>query len=180
MTIAPVLLLAWPLAMTPPPPPDPPAAPANDLAGAAPQLDWVPEGGDDASSSEADPRIKQRKIRRAAITSVAGGAIVVVGVAGIVGGALMIYMPKAKLAKLESENGGTLPPGNEARQRAITTWEAAPIVLGIGVGLAVVGAVMAGVGAAKVRKLREERRKTVAFAPGFFPGGIGLAAQGRF
>lgn len=171
---APLALL---LAVAPPAPPD---TPASDLAAEAPQLDWVPEGGDEASSSEADPRLEQRKIRRAAITSVAGGAIAIIGVAGLIGGGLMLYMPKAKLAKLESENGGTLPPGNEARQRAITTWEAAPIVLGIGAGIAVVGAVMAGVGAAKVRKLREKRRKTVAFAPGFFDGGIGLAAQGRF
>jgi hypothetical protein len=173
------LLLALQLCATPPPPAPPPAA-GEDLAAEAPEPDWVPEGGAEAKSTDADPRLKQRKIRRAAITSVAGGAIVIVGAAGVIGGSMMIYIPQNKLSKLSQENGGMLPPGNDARQRAVATWQAAPVVLGVGVGLVVVGGIMAAVGAVKVRRLREERRKTVAFSPTWIPGGVGLSAQGRF
>jgi hypothetical protein len=169
------LLLALQLLAPPPPPP----SPGDDLAAEAPEMDWVPEGGADATTGDTDPRVKQRKIRRAAITSVTGGAIVIVGAAGIIAGSMMIYLPRAKLEKQRSESG-SLPPGDEARQRAIATWQAGPIVLGVGAGLAVVGVVMTAIGATKVRRLREERRKTVAFSPSFVPGGVGLSAQGRF
>jgi hypothetical protein len=73
-----------------------------------------------------------------------------------------------------------LPPGNEKRQQAISAAQASPILLGVGAGVFVVGAVMAGVAGRRFKKLREEKRTTVAFAPLPLRTGGGFAMEVRF
>src|SRR5688572_26838140 len=113
------VLLTLQLAAAPPAPPPPPTASpdptpssegaSSDLAAEAPVPDWVPEGGSSANETEVDPHEMNRKVRRAARTTIAGGGIVLVGVAGGIAGLLMYSIPKKQLAKLTDDTGHYKP-----------------------------------------------------------------------
>ncbi|HWB81590.1 MAG TPA: hypothetical protein VG755_41800 [Nannocystaceae bacterium] len=153
---------------------------AAELAAEAPLPEWKPEGGTAAHKGEGDIHEVNKKIKRAAHTTIAGGAIAVLGLSSLIGGFVVYSLPRNKLKKLESDNGGALPPGDESRQRAITMARVSPIVMGVGAGVLVIGAVMAGVGAKRFKKLREEKRTTVAFAPMPARRGGGFMLEVRF
>ncbi|MBC8070480.1 MAG: hypothetical protein IAG13_19265 [Deltaproteobacteria bacterium] len=153
---------------------------ASELAAEAPIPAWQPEGGGAAHRSDALPHVVNKKIRKARNVALAGGTIAVLGLATVAAGMVMYYVPRAQLTKLKQDNGGVLPPGDEGRQRAISAAEASPILMGVGAGVFVVGAVMAGVAGSRFKKLREEKRTTVAFAPLPMRTGGGLALEVRF
>ena len=153
---------------------------AAELAAEAPLPEWKPEGGTAAHQGKSDVHEVNKKMRRAGHTAIAGGAIAVLGLSSLVGGFVIYSLPRNKLKKLESENGGALPPGDADRQRAITMARVSPILMGVGAGVLVIGAVMAGVGAKRFKKLREEKRTTVAFSPMPTRRGGGLMLEVRF
>lgn len=181
------VLLSLQLA-APPAPPPPPAGPeptpanlaaSSDLAAEAPVPDWVPEGGSSAHKTEVDPHEVNRKVRNAGRTTIAGGAIALVGIAAGVSGLLMFMIPKKQLAKLTDESGH-YEPGDAKRQSAIATMQVAPYVAYAGAGLAVVGILTAVIAGARFKKLRENKRTSMAFGPmNLFKGG-GLSAEVRF
>jgi hypothetical protein len=153
---------------------------ANELAAEAPVPAWQPEGGSSAHRSDADPQILNKKIRKARTTALVGGSLGVLGLATAVGGLVLFTLPRSKLEKLKTDNGGALPPGDEKRQRAIDMARISPILIGVGAGVFLVGAVMAGVAGRRFKKLREEKRTTVAFAPMPMRLGGGMAVEVRF
>ena len=183
-------LVAAQLALAPPAPlpmgvlaSEPPSAVTDEaLAAQAPEPAWVDEGGA-AAHAGADPREQSRAIRRAARTTIAGGAVALLGFAGLMSVTALYVLPQRTLSKLREDNDGSLPPGDPKRQRAIAASEAAPFVLGASAGLVLVGTLVAFVAGRRFKRLREEKRtSTVAFAPG--PAGlgfgVGLGAQVRF
>ncbi len=181
------VLLSLQLA-APPAPPPPPASPeptpasegsTSDLAAEAPMPDWQPEGGAKAHKSDEDPTEVNRKVRNAARTTIAGSAIAMVGVAAGVAGLVMFYVPKQQLGKMQDDHGN-LPPGDPKRQTAIATLRAAPIVGYAGAGLFLAGVITAAVAGARFKKLREEKRTSVAVVPMPMWKGGGLAAEVRF
>jgi hypothetical protein len=183
-------LVAAQLALAPPAP-LPLGALANEtptsvtdeaLAAQAPEPAWVDEGGA-AAHAGGDPREQRRAIRRAARTTIAGGAVALIGFAGCMSVTPLYVLPRRTLTKLREENDGNLPPGDPKRQRAIVASEAAPFVLGASAGLVLAGTLVAFFAGRRFKRLREEKRtSTVAFAPG--PAGlgfgVGLGAQVRF
>ena len=181
-----VLLVALQLAAVPPVPAAATAlAPeaysgASELAAEAPMPEWKPEGGNAAHKSDVDPHVVNKKIRKARNVTLAGGTIALLGLATLAAGAITYYVPASQLSKLKEDNSGVLPPGNEKRQQAISAAQASPILLGVGAGVFVVGAVMAGVAGSRFKKLREEKRTTVAFAPLPLRTGGGFAVEVRF
>lgn len=178
--------LALGLAMAVPPAPAAPAsppapAPANpDLAALAPVPEWTVEGGDKAHAAKSDPHQLNRQIRRAAATALSGGVLMVLGIGATVAGYTMMTIPSSRLNKLKSQHDGVLPPGDAGRQHAIRTAQAMPIVLGIGIGTIVVGAVLSGVGGRRFKKLREEKRTQVALGGSPLRGGGVLSMEVRF
>jgi len=178
------LLLTLQLAAAPPVPDAPPAREAYpgaaELAAEAPVPEWRPEGGTAAHKSTVDPHELNKKIRRASSTTIAGGAIAVLGLTSLIGGTVLFTLPRSQLEKLKSDNGGVLPPDDPKRQRAITMARVSPALIGAGAGVFVVGAIMAAVGARKFKKLREEKRTSVAFAPMPMRRGGGLGVEVRF
>ena len=111
------LLLALQLATAPPAPAPPEPSPegsgagaSSELAAEAPVPAWVPEGGSAAHKSGEDPTEVNRKVRNAARTTIAGGAIALFGVAAGIGGLVMYTIPKKQLGKLRDDNNGNLPP----------------------------------------------------------------------
>ncbi len=186
-------LVAAQLALAPPAPlPMPAVAFASgspsavvdeSLAAQAPEPAWVDEGGAAAHAAGDDPRAKNRAMRRAARTTIAGGALALVGFVGCMSVTPLYLLPPRTLTKLREENDGSLPPGDPKRQRAIAASEAAPFVLGASAGLVLVGTIVAFVAGRRFKRLREEKRtSTVAFAPGpvGLGLGVGLGAQVRF
>lgn len=153
---------------------------ASELAALAPLPEWKPEGGAAAHRSDADPHLVNKKIRKARNVALAGGSIGVIGLATLAGGLLTHYMPRQRLDKQKADNGGVLPAGDAKRQRAIDTAAASPILIGVGAGVFVIGAVMAGVAGRRFKQLREEKRTTVAFAPMPMRRGGGMALEVRF
>jgi hypothetical protein len=153
---------------------------ANELAAEAPVPAWNPEGGTAAHRANDDVHALNKKMRRAGHTAIAGGAIGVLGLTTLIGGTVLYVLPHSQLEKLEQGNDGALPPGDEKRQRALTMARVSPAIIGIGAGVLVVGAVMAAVGARRFKKLREEKRTSVAFAPMPTRRGGGLMLEVRF
>lgn len=176
-----VLALTLSLAAAPPAPTvadDPVAA---RLAAEAPQPAWVAEGGTAAHASGVDPTEARRKMRRLARTTVAGGALAVLGLTAGIAGAVTLSMPSNSLKKLEQDNGGTLPTDDPKRQRAIVMGTVSPILIGAGVGVFVVGAIMGGIAGKRFKRMHEEQRtSTVAFAPVGMRKGGGFAVGVRF
>lgn len=173
------------LAAGPPVPPEPTPV-TNDpvaarLADQAPQPAWVAEGGASAHSAGVDPLDARRKMRRAARTTVAGGALAVLGITAGIAGVLTLSLPKQKLDKLAEENGGSLPTDNAERQRAVALSQASPALIGAGLGVFLVGAIMGGIAGKRFKKMHEEQRtSTVAFAPVGMRRGAGFAMGVRF
>jgi hypothetical protein len=155
-----------------------PAAPAGtdvpegvlnpDLAAEAPGSTWSYEGGGNAGIQEGDPRVLNRKIRKAGRTTLVGGGVAVIGGALAISGAVLLFgvRPDKRLRDLSEKNGGSLPPDNEKRQRLINMAEAGPILVYVGLGLLAAGVITATIARIRFKKLREQRRKsTVAFMP---------------
>jgi hypothetical protein len=183
------LLLSLQLAAAPPAPPPPPpvtapepagAAPSNDLAAEAPMPAWTPEGGTSAHKADVDITVVNKKMRNAARTTIAGGAVALFGVAAGAAGLVMFYVPRKQLGDLKSKNDGVLPPDDPKRQRAIMTMRVAPIIAYTGVGIFVTGALMAVIAGRRFKKLREDKRTSVAFTPVPMYGGAGFHAEVRF
>ncbi|MBX7084109.1 MAG: hypothetical protein K1X88_33180 [Nannocystaceae bacterium] len=176
------VVLAAPAA--PPAPASPPApatAVANpDLAAVAPVPPWSAEGGEKAHATAVDPHQLNKQIRRAAATALSGGVLMVLGIGATAAGYSMIVIPGSRLNKLKSEHDGVLPPGDPARQHAIRTARAMPFVLGAGIGTIVVGAVLSGIGGRRFKKLREEKRTSVALGGMPMRGGGVLSMEVRF
>jgi hypothetical protein len=183
------VLLTLQLAAAPPAPPPPPTASpdptpssegaSSDLAAEAPVPDWVPEGGSSAHKTDVDPHEVNRKVRNAARTTIAGGGIALVGIAVGVSGLLMYMIPKQQLTKL-TDDTGHYKPGDAKRQSAIATMQAAPYVGYAGVGLVAVGILTAVIAGARFKKLRENKRTSMAFGPMHMFKGGGLSAEVRF
>jgi hypothetical protein len=91
----------------------------------------------------------------------------------------MYMIPKQQLAKLTDESGH-YKPGDAKRQSAIATMQAAPYVGYAGVGLVAVGILTAAIAGARFKKLREQKRTSVAFGPMHLFKGGGLSAEVRF
>lgn len=187
-TLPGALLLALPLAAQPPAPPPPPpvptasAAPADtDLAAEAPVPEWRFEGGASEAGPARDDSV-DRKIRRSARTSIAGGSIAILGIASVIAGGVMVGIkPRAKIQKLEGDNGGPLPDDDPEKKRLENVAQAGPITLYAGLGMVAVGAVVAVIAGRRLKKLRDSKRKTaVAFAPAPMWGGAALTAEVRF
>ncbi len=154
-----------------------------DLAAEAPKPDWVREGygtGTGVAGPDTDPRVLNRKIRRAGKVTLAGGGIAVLGGLLAISGAVLLFgvRPSTRLNKLADENMGTLPVNDDKRHRLITIAQAGPIVAYAGLGVLVSGVIIAAVGRIRLKKLREQRRtSSVAFMPTFGPTTLGRGAQ---
>jgi hypothetical protein len=156
------------------PPAEGPAAPSDegdkqtdvlypDLAADAPQSDWIREGYGTGKGVEQDPRLLNRKIRRAGTVTLAGGGIAVLGGALAISGVLLMYIgnPAKKLTKLAEGNGGVLPTDSDKRHSAISTAYATPIVIYTGLGLLAAGIITAAIARVRLKKLREQRRTSI-------------------
>ena len=185
-TLPGAVLLALPLAAPPAPPPPPvpmavSTSPASaDLAAEAPVPEWRFEGG--ASTPAPKDTTLDDKIRRSARTSIAGGSIAILGIAGMIAGGVMVGInPRARIRKLEQENGGPLPDDDPKKQRLERVQKASLPVLYTGVGLFAAGAAVALIAGRRLKKLRDtKRRSAVAFAPVPMWGGAALTAEVRF
>jgi len=183
------LLLSLQLAAAPPAPPPPAPGPTpapagegavSDLAAEAPMPAWEPEGGSSAHKSTEDITVVNKKIRNAARGTIAGGAVAIFGIAAGAAGMVMFYVPRKQLGDLRDKNDGMLPPDDPKRQRAITTMRVAPIVAYTGLGIFVTGVVTALIAGRRFKKLREEKRTSVAFSPVPMYRGAGFNAEVRF
>jgi hypothetical protein len=180
------LILSLSLA-APPPAPEAASTPAPSdptlarLAAEAPQPEWVAEGGSAAHAKTTDVVDARKKMRRAARTTIAGGALAVLGLTAGVAGVFTLSVPKQQLDELKQKNDGSLPTDDPKRQRAITLAQVSPALIGAGAGLLVVGAIMVGVAGKRFKKMHEEQRtSTVAFAPVGMRRGAGFAVGVRF
>ena len=134
-----------------------------ELAAEAPQSDWVREGYGTGKGVEQDPRLLNRKIRRAGAVTLAGGGIAVLGGALAITGVILLYVgnPAKKLTKLSSENGGVLPTDSDKRHSAISMAYATPIVIYTGLGVLAAGVITAAIARVRLKKLREQRRTSI-------------------
>lgn len=134
-----------------------------ELAAEAPQGDWIREGYGTGKGVEQDPRLLNRKIRRAGAVTLAGGGIAVLGGALAITGVILMYVgnPTKKLNKLASENGGVLPTDNDKRHSAISMAYATPIVIYTGLGVLAAGVITAAIARVRLKKLREQRRTSI-------------------
>jgi hypothetical protein len=189
LTIPVGLLLSLQLAVAPPAPPPPAPGPSpdgsapagsSDLAAEAPVPAWVPEGGSAAHKSTEDITVTNKKIRTASRTTIAGGAIALFGVAAGISGMVMFYVPRKQLGDLRDKNDGMLPPDDPKRQRAILAMRLAPYIAYTGVGIFVAGALTAAIAGRRFKKLREDKRTSVAFAPAPMYRGAALNLEVRF
>lgn len=189
-TLPGVILLALPIAAQPPAPPPPPPPPISaaaeptgdaDLAAEAPVPQWKFEGGGGDAPAPRDHSVDD-KIRRSARTSIAGGSIAILGVASTIAGGVMVGIkPRARIQKLEDENGGPLPDDDPDKQRLEGVAKAGPVALYAGLGVFVIGAAVAVIAGRRLEKLRDGKRRTaVAFAPAPMWGGAALTAEVRF
>jgi hypothetical protein len=153
-----------------------------DLAAQAPQPEWVREGYGTGTGVEQDPRLLNRKIRRAGRVTLAGGGIAVLGGVIAITGAVLIYAvnPAKRLNKLSDEFGGALPINSSKRQRLITMGRAAPLVAFTGIGVLVAGVIVAAVARIRLKKLREQRRTSIAFVPTTYGQGAELHWEIKF
>ncbi len=181
------LLAALPLAAPNPPPPPPPApaadAASSELAAEAPRPSWTYEGGAANPMSAADRDVVATKIRRSAVTSIVGGSVAVLGLSATLAAGLMlgVVKPKDQLKKLELDNGGPLPDDDPKKQRLEAIATTGPIVLLAGVGGLAAGALTAVIASRRLKKLRnDKRRSTVALAPAPLLGGGSLQLKVRF
>jgi hypothetical protein len=140
----------------------------------------MPEGGTSAHKSSEDISVVNKKMRNAARTTIAGGAVALFGAAAGISGMVMFYVPRKQLADLKSKNDGTLPPDDPKRQRAIMTMRVAPIIAYTGVGILVTGALMAVIAGRRFKRLREDKRTSLAFSPVPMYRGAGFNAEVRF
>jgi hypothetical protein len=182
----PVFASLLPLVWSAPPPPPPPPGPveassSSDLAAAAPVPEWTFEGGGSAGPADRDPHGDNRKIRRAAKTTIAGGSIAVLGLSGVIaGGAMYGLRPSKKLNELRDENG-ELPADDPKVKRWTAFNKAAPIIMYTGVGVLAAGAIIAVIASRRLKKLRDQRRRsTVAFGASPTFGGFAMQAEVRF
>jgi hypothetical protein len=139
-----------------------------DLAAEAPGSTWSYEGGGNAGIQDGDPRVLNRKIRRAGRATLVGGAIAVLGGALAISGTVLAIglRPGDRLNKLAEKNGGFLPPDDPRRQRLITMAELGPLLGWTGLGVMLAGVLTAGIARIRLKKLREKRRtSTVAWMP---------------
>lgn len=153
-----------------------------DLAAQAPQPEWVREGYGTGAGIEQDPRLLNRKIRRAGRVTLAGGGVAVLGGVIAITGAVLIYAvnPSRRLDKLSEQFGGALPINSNKRQRLISMGRAAPIVAFTGIGVMVAGIVVAAVARLRLKKLREQRRTSIAFVPTTYGQGAELHWEIKF
>lgn len=153
-----------------------------DLAAQAPQPEWVREGYGTGAGVEQDPRLLNRKIRRAGRVTLAGGGIAVLGGVIAITGVVLIYAvnPAKRLNKLSEEFGGSLPINSSKRQRLITMGRAAPLVAFTGLGVLVAGVIVAAVARIRLKKLREQRRTSIAFVPTTYGQGAELHWEIKF
>ncbi len=157
-----------------------------ELADDLPEREWVREGGstgDAAPSTSKDPRMLNRKIRRAGKITLVGGAIAVLGGITAISGATLMYLwsPRLRLERLADKNDGLLPANDARRHRAIQSAHIAPIVTYAGLGVLAGGVITAAVFRHRVKKLRKQRKASTALlSPTFFPGGAALQWKVRF
>ncbi len=176
------------LSVSPPAPVVGPAVgPANpELAAEATVAPWVPEHGAEAHGAEAhgadaDPREGRDQMRRAARATIAGGALVLLGMVGTTTGLALFIAHGRQLERLREDNGGRLPPGNDKRQAAIRLHGAVIPTVAVASTLALAGLVTALVAGRRFRRLRDERGSgKVAFAPVPTRHGFGITAGVRF
>jgi len=157
-----------------------------DLAAEAPKPDWVREGygtGTGVAGPDTDPRILNRKIRRAGKVTLAGGGIAILGGLTAISGAVLLFgiRPSTRLGKLADENMGALPVNDDKRHRLISIAQAGPIVAYVGLGVLLGGVITAAVGRIRLKKLREQRRtSSVAFMPTTLGRGAQVQWEVRF
>lgn len=157
-----------------------------DLAAEAPKPDWVREGygqGTGVAGPDQDPRVLNRKIRRAGKVTLAGGGIAILGGALAISGAVLLFgvRPSTRLNKLADDNGGALPVNSDKRHQLITIAQAGPIVAYAGLGVLVAGVITAAIGRSRLKKLREQRRtSSVAFMPTTLGRGAQVQWEVRF
>ena len=119
-----------------------------DLADAAPVPDWAFEGAPAQARGEYDDTL-DKKVRRAAVTTVAGGSVALLGVVGAITGGVLFATPR--------------------------TTHAAPLVMYASAGVAGTGIVVALLGRRRLARLREQRRTQLAF--GVMPMRTSVHAQ---
>lgn len=180
----PAKVLAALLMAPPPAPPPPPAAPAtssSDLSAEAPVPSWSFEGGGE-TGVEDDASKARKQVRKAGATAIAGASVAIVGLGAAVAGGVMLGLgSKERLAKMRTDNDGTLPTDDAKRQRTVVMARTGPIVTGVGAGVFVVGAIVALVGRKRLRRLRDDRRaSTVAFGAMPTLQGATFQAEVRF
>ncbi len=92
-----------------------------DLAAAAVQPQWQFEGGGSAPPSGAYDDTEDKKIRRAAVGTIVGGSIGIVGLATMAGSGVAYGVGSRKTLDDIEDDTGNLPPANRERQRVINT-----------------------------------------------------------
>lgn len=98
----------------------------------------------------------EKKRRAWVYTAIAGVGLVAVGGAMSIAGRVMAVRGPKKLDELRGPNG-ELPVDSKERVHAIRTTKAGFVSLYAGMGVIAVGALMAGLGGAKARKLRRQK-----------------------
>ncbi|WAS89962.1 hypothetical protein [Nannocystis punicea] len=159
------------------------AGPGGDaeLTAEAPVPEWNHEGGGRGGAGGTDPRAVNKKIRRAGATTIAGASLAIAGGAtAIAGGVLFYFGSPERLKELKQDNDYTLPVDDPKRQQIIRNAHATTFVLAAGIGVLVAGVVTAAVARSRLKKLREQRRTSMAFAPAPLRGGAGLHLEVRF
>lgn len=151
-----------------------------ELAAEAPVPAWNHEGGGRGGAGT-DPRAMNKRIRRAGATTIAGASLAIAGGAtAIAGGALAFFGAPDRLKELKKDNNYTLPVDDPKRQQIIRNAQMSTVVLAAGIGVLVAGVVTTLVARSRLKKLREQRRTSTAFAPAPLRGGAGLHLEVRF
>jgi hypothetical protein len=160
------------------------AAPGGDpeLAAEAPTPEWTYEGGGaGGKGGGVDPHVLNKKIRRAGRVTIAGGSIAIAGGITMIAGAVSFYFGnEERLKTLREKNGYHLPVDDPQRHRIIAAAEMTPLILGVGAAVLVTGIVTAAVAHTRLRKLREQRRTSLAFGVAPRRGGGSLHLEVRF
>lgn len=152
-----------------------------ELAAEAPVPAWSYEGGGRGGAGGTDPRAMNKRIRRAGATTIAGASLAIAGGAtAIAGGVLAFFGSPEQLKQLKKDNDYTLPVDDPKRQQIIRNAQTSTIVLAAGIGVLVAGVVTTLVARSRLKKLREARRTSTAFAPAPLRGGAGLHLEVRF
>jgi energy-converting hydrogenase Eha subunit A len=159
------------------------AQPGGDaeLAAEAPVPEWTYEGGGTGRRTGGDPRAMNKKIRRAGATTIAGASLAIAGgVTAIAGGVLGYLGSPGRLKQLKEDNDYVLPVDDPKRQQIIANARMATFVLASGVSVLVVGVITAAVARSRLKKLREQRRTSMAFGAAPTRGGAALHWEVRF